>query len=241
MIMEFLVPINPEKVLSGDTWYYEQFQRALDYMRNETPKEVDWSFVINVHYDPLIAENYPELIQIAKEKFNTTIEFLPSFFRTGSDKFITSHLAQWDVFLREVVTDETYKDTMLTIADKNHNGFNTIVTNYRRGKLYISPFIYEQILYEYPDLAVNGFSAQDVFDKNQELLAKQFQYAPRTNECQDCGYLSTCIGRNVLSFMEIKGIKDCIYPKDVLDRYLSTSVDPRSVRIQRCASKTISE
>ena len=241
MIMEFLVPMNPEKILNGDTWYYEQFQRALDYMRYETPKEVDWSFVINVHYDPLIAAHYPELTQIARDKFNTTIEFLPSFFRTGSDKFITSHLAQWDLFLKEVVTDETFKNTMLTIADKNHNGFNTIVTNYRRGKLYISPFIYEQILYEYPELEVNGFRATDVFEKNLELLTEQFHYAQRTTECQSCEYLPTCVGRNVLSFMEIKGIKDCIYPKEVLDRYLSPDVDPRSARIQRCASKTTSE
>lgn len=240
MIMEFLVPMNPEKILSRDPVYYAQFKKALDYMKYETPKEVDWSFVINVQYDPMIAENYDELTRIAREEFNTTIEFLPSFFRTGSDKFITDHLAQWKQFLEEVITDDNFTDTMLTIADKNHNSLNTIVMNYRRGALYVSPFIYEQILYEYPHLKVDGFAARDVFIKGHELLIEQFKYAPQTTECQSCAYLGTCVGRNVLSFMEIKGIKDCIYPKSVLDRYLGSNIDPRSTRIQRCASKTTS-
>ena len=72
MIMEFLVPINPEKILSRDPEYYAQFKRALEYMEFQTPKEVDWSFVINVHYDPMIAENYDELTRIAKEELMAT-------------------------------------------------------------------------------------------------------------------------------------------------------------------------
>ena len=240
MIMEFLVPMNPEKLLARDPDYYQDFKHALGFMAHETPKEVDWSFVINVHYDPLIAENYDELTRIAREDFNTTIEFLPSFFRTGSDMFIRDHLSQWRTFLREVINDDNFTNTMLTIADKNHNGFNTVVTNYRRGKLYISPFIYEQILYQYPELEVDGFTADDVIEKNARLVLDQYEYAPKTTECYTCGYLSTCVGRNVLSFMEVKGIKDCIYPKDVLDRYLSANIDARSARIQRCASRTTS-
>lgn len=241
MIMEFLVPINPEKVLSRDPEYFAQFKKALDFMKYETPKEVDWSFVINVHYDPLIAQNYDEITKIAREEFNTTIEFLPSFFRTGSDKYIENHLNEWKTFLREVVGDHNLSEIMLTIADKNHNSFNTIVTNYRRGKLYISPFIYEQILYEYPELEVDGFTADSLIRKTQELTTDQYKYMKHTTECSTCDYASTCVGRNVLSFMEIKGIKDCIFPKDVLDMYHNSGVSPLTERVQRCASKTTLE
>lgn len=240
MIMEFLVPINPERILSCDKEYYEDFTRALNFMRYETPKEVDWSFVINVQYDPLIAENFDELTRIAKEDFNTTIEFLPSFFRTGNDVFIRDHLNQWRDFLREVINDDNYTNAMLTIADKNHNGFNTVVVNYRRGQMYISPFIYEQILYEYEELKVPALDADSIIEKNHELLTQQYQYAIKTDECSSCDYLATCVGRNVLSFMEIKGITGCIYPKDVLNRYLSTGINSLSPRVQRCESKTTS-
>lgn len=241
MILEFLVPINPEKILARDEVYYEQFRMALGYMRHETPKEVDWSFVINVQYDPMIAENYDELTRIAREEFNTTIEFLPSFFRTGNDILIGDHLNQWKRLLREVITDDNIGHTMLTIADKNHNGLNTVVVNYRRGNLYVSPFIYEQILYEYDELKVEGHSASAVMSKVGELFKQQLQYAPKTTECENCDYMMSCVGRNVLSFMEIKGIKDCVFPKDVLDRYSAYGIDPRTDRVKRCESKTISK
>jgi len=238
MIMEFLVPINPEKILNGDPVYLEQFKRALAFMETQTPKEVDWSFVLNVHYDPLIAENYDELTRIAKEDFNTTIEFLPSFFRTGNDIFITKYLQQWREFLSDVIHADNYQNIMLTIADKNHNGFNTVVINYRRGKLFISPFIYEQILYEYGDLQVEGFDADSVIAKNSELITKQYAYASGTSECASCEYLSTCVGRNVLSFMEVKNITDCIYPKDILNLYVKGDVSSLAPGVQRCVSKT---
>jgi len=241
MIMEFLVPINPEKILAHDEEYYAQFQRALNFMRFETPKEVDWSFVINVHYDPLITQNYDELTRIAREEFNTTIEFLPSFFRTGNDMFIRDHLEQWRTFLREVITDDNMADTMLTIADKNHNGLNTVVINYRRGKMYLSPFIYEQILYEYPELEIKELNADAVMEKVAAEIIGQLAYSVETTECYGCDYMMSCTGRNVLSFMEIKGIKDCVFPKDVLDRYNAYGVDPRTERVKRCESKTTSE
>lgn len=235
MILEFLVPMDVEKVLARDSEYFAQFDRAIGFLENETPKEVDWSFVVNVHYDPELFRHYDVLTEIAREEFNTVIEFLPSFFRTGSDRFVTHHLQIWRDFLREVVNEGNYRDIMLTIADLNHNALNTVVVNYRRGELFISPFIYEQILFEYPELMVDNFEADKVLEKVQELTLRQYQYAPKTTECSSCAYLQTCIGRNVLSFMEIKGLKDCIYPKEILDLYHQNGVDPRSPRVKRCA------
>ena len=237
MIMEFLVPINPKKILAADPEYLAQFNRALDFMKNNTPKEVDWSFVINVHYDSIIADNYDEITRIAKEDFNTAIEFLPSFFRTGNDASITKHLAEWSSFLREVINEDNYRNTMLTIADKNHNSFNTIVINYKKGDLYISPFIYEQILYTYPGLRVDGVTAAAVIAKNSELLADQFKYATYTDNCMGCNYLSTCIGRNVLSFMEIKDETSCIYPKEILELY-NANYTPK---FRKCVGSTFGD
>lgn len=235
MILEFLVPMNTEKVINRDEIYLAQFKKALKFLAEETPKEVDWSFVVNVHHDPVFMEHFEELTQIAQEEFNTIIEFLPSFFRTGNDSLIEQHLGVWKDFLSTSVTQDNYKDVMLTIADKNHNGFNTIVTNYKKGKLHISPFIYEQITYDYPELTVDGYTAEDVMDKNTDLIIEQYEYSAKTKSCQGCDYLSTCVGRNVLSFMEIKGITDCIYPKDVLDMYHNQSA--LSGRVQRCNNR----
>ncbi len=238
MILELLVPMNVEKVMNRDQQYYDNFKRAVDYLTTQTPKEVDWSFVVNVHHDPQMFRHFDELTEIARDDFNTIIEFLPSFFRTGSDRFIRQHLDIWREFLRQVVTPENYKKIMLTIADKQHNASNTIVVNNRKDGMYISPFIYEQIVFDYPELKVEGtdagwMDADDVIRKVGELQRQQYAYVAKTTECGSCQYMNTCIGRNVLSFMEIKGITDCVYPKEILDLY--HDADSRSKRITHCA------
>lgn len=234
MILEFLVPINAKKMLAGDVQYLEEHRRALHFLKNNTPKIVDWSFVVNVHYDEEFINNFDELTRIAKEDFDTVIEFLPSFFRTGKNHLIQEHLKTWKEFLRAAVTDDNFKNIMLTIADKHHNSFNTLVLNYRKSELFISPFIYEQIVHGHPALKVEPLTAEAAVERFQESLGEQYLYAAETTtECGSCSYLNTCVGRNVISFMEMNGLKNCIYPKEVLDRYDNAA--SLSQRIDRCS------
>ena len=219
MIMEFLVPMEPEKVLNGDEDYFAQNMEAINFFKTSTTKIVDWSFVVNVHYDQVLVDYFDTITKIVKDKYDGIIEFLPSFFRTGNTTLIVNHLKQWKEFLSANVTIDNYKELMVTIADMHHNSVNTIVMNYRKGELYLSPFIYEQILMTHADLLIENPSAETVFAKIQEQTVAQYHYAEITDECQMCEYFSTCVGRNVLSFMESKDIQHCIYPKDVLDLY----------------------
>lgn len=235
MILEFLVPMNVQKMLANDVAYLEDHRRALDFLKNNTPKIVDWSFVVNVHHDQDFIDNFDLLTEIAKNDFNTIIEFLPSFFRTGKGYLIAEHLVTWKAFLEKAVTEDNYRNVMLTIADKYHNAINTLVLNYRKGDLYISPFIYEQIVHSHPSLKVQGHTADAAIDRFQVSLGEQYEYAAtRTVECSDCQYLNTCVGRNVISFMEMNELTECIYPKKVLNLYdHSTAL---SSRVSRCAS-----
>lgn len=237
MILEFLVPMNVQKMLAGDLAYLEDHRRAIQFLKTSTPKIVDWSFVVNVHYDPDFIYNFDELTRIAKEDFDTVIEFLPSFFRTGKNHLIADHLQTWKEFLQEAVTDDNYMNVMLTIADKHHNALNTLVLNYRKSELFISPFIYEQIVHNHPSLKVEPLTAEAAVTRFQESLGEQYEFAAtKSTECGDCAYLNTCVGRNVLSFMEMNNIVDCIYPKEVLDRYDNAAAT--SQRVKRCGSPT---
>lgn len=234
MIMELLVPLDVHLLLSGDEEYYRDFSRALHYLKTETPKIVDWSFVVNVHHDEEMIANYSKITEIVRDRFDTVIEFLPSFFRTGNDDLITAHLDTWKEFLQSTIDADNYQNIMLTIADPDHNASNTIVVNYKKNKLYISPFIYEQILFEYPSMET-PLTAEGVMHTVGELTKQQFAYVTKTTECGTCPYLTTCVGRNVLSFMEAKSITDCVYPKDVLDLYSTSHTSSLSNRINRCA------
>ncbi|MNC25837.1 hypothetical protein D3C75_739450 [compost metagenome] len=234
MILEFLVPMNVQKMLANDLQYLEDHHRALNFLKNHTPKLVDWSFVVNVHHDQDFISNFDELTVIAREKFDTIIEFLPSFFRTGKDHLIASHLQTWKEFLQEAVTDDNYRNVMLTIADKNHNAQNTLVLNYRKNNLYISPFIYEQIVHQHTHLQVEPLTADAAIQRFDDSQIEQYQYAAeKTKECGSCHYLNTCVGRNVISFMEMNNLSNCIYPKEVLDRYDDTA--SLSNRVARCS------
>lgn len=234
MIIEFLIPMNAQKMLTSDLAYLEDHRRALHFLKNNTPKIVDWSFVVNVHYDPDFIDNFDELTRIAKEDFDTVIEFLPSFFRTGKNHLIADHLETWKEFLQSAITDDNYTNAMLTIADKHHNSFNTLVLNYRKSELFISPFIYEQIVHSHPKLKVEPATAAAAVERYQESLGEQYLYAvEQATECGSCPYLNTCVGRNVISFMEMNGLKNCIYPKDVLERYDNAA--SVSQRVARCS------
>lgn len=234
MILEFLVPMNVQKMLAGDVAYLEDHQRALNFLKNSTPKIVDWSFVVNVHYDADFIYNFDELTRIAKDDFDTVIEFLPSFFRTGKDHLIAEHLETWKQFLSRAVTDDNYTNVMLTIADKYHNAESTLVLNYRKNELYISPFIYEQIVHSHQSLKVSPLTAEAAVQRFYETQGEQYGYAlEKTAECGSCEYLNTCVGRNVISFMEMNNLTNCIYPKEVLNRYDDTAA--LSSRVNRCS------
>lgn len=235
MILEFLVPMNVQKMLAGDIQYLDDHQRALSFLKNNTLKVVDWSFVVNVHHDQDFIDNFDELTAIAKNDFDTIIEFLPSFFRTGKDHLIADSLETWKQFLSKAVTEDNYRNVMLTIADKHHNAENTLVLNYRKNELYISPFIYEQIVHSHESLKVTSKTAEAAIQRFYETQSEQYGYAVEsTTECASCQYLNTCAGRNVISFMAMNSISSCIYPKDVLDRYADTA--SLSPRVARCAS-----
>lgn len=234
MILEFLVPMNVQKMLAGDVSYLQDHQRALNFLKNSTPKIVDWSFVVNVHYDADFIYNFDELTRIAKHDFDTVIEFLPSFFRTGKDHLIAEHLETWKQFLSRAVTDDNYTKVMLTIADKYHNAESTLVLNYRKNELYISPFIYEQIVHSHPSLKVSPLTADAAVQRFYETQGEQYGYAmEKTTECGSCEYLNTCVGRNVISFMEMNKLTNCIYPKEVLIRYDDAAA--LSSRVNRCS------
>lgn len=235
MILEFLVPMNVQKMLAGDLQYLEDHNRALTFLKNHTPKIVDWSFVVNVHHDQDFISNFDLLTEIARDKFDTIIEFLPSFFRTGKDHLISDSLETWKSFLQEAVTEENYRNVMLTIADKYHNAQNTLVLNYRKNNLFISPFIYEQIVHQHELLQVSPLTADAAIQRFDETQVEQYQYAvEHTNECGSCNYLNTCVGRNVISFMQMNNLSTCLYPKDVLDRYDDTTMTLSS-RAARCS------
>lgn len=219
MILEFLAPMDPARVLARDPVYIAKMKKMTDFFRTGTPKVVDWSFVINIHYDPLYWNHVDQITKYVKEDFGTIIEFLPSFFRTNKDTLIESSLRNWNELISATVTESNYMNVMLTVADKYHNSMNTIVMNYHKKGLFISPFIYEQIMVTTDFYKVDQPNADAVLAKVQDMMIQQYQYVENTESCGTCDHKETCIGRNALSFMEDRKLTKCIFPLEVIKMY----------------------
>lgn len=213
MILEFLVPLNTKKMLDQEDKYMTDNKWVLNFFKNNSPKVIDWSYVINIHNNELLKANYDKAVSIIKNEFNTILEFNPGFFRTNNERLINKNMLYWKDFLSHILEKEDYRNVYLTNVDMYHNTSNTICLNLYQDEVYFSPFIYEQILDTHESFRVTDLSAEFIMQKHVELQALGFAYANKTTECTDCKYLTACAGRNVLNFMENKGIKDCVFPK----------------------------
>ena len=212
MILEFLVPLHTQKMLNREDDYMANNKYALEFFKNDSPKVIDWSYVINIHNNELLKDNYGEVVSTIKDEFNTILEFNPGFFRTNNEKVINRNMGYWKDFLSHILNEHDYRDVYLTNIDHHHNTANTICLNLYEGGVYFSPFIYEQIIDTNENFKVKQMSAEHIMQQHVDLINDGFAYALTTNSCSNCKYLTACAGRNVLNFMENKGIKDCVFP-----------------------------
>ncbi|WPU65623.1 hypothetical protein [Peredibacter starrii] len=217
MILEFLVPLNTKKMLAKETKYMEDNKWALDYFKNHSPKIIDWSYVVNIHNNELLKENYMEVIETIKSEFNTILEFNPGFFRSQNNTLIDKNLSYWKGFLQDILEKNDYRNIYLTNIDKHHNTSNTICLNLIENDVYFSPFIYEQIIDTHNVFKLEAMDAHSIMNQHIELQTKGFAYADKTTECSDCQYLTACVGRKVLNYMQNKGIKNCLFPRKFKD------------------------
>ena len=132
---------------------------------------------------------------------------------------------QYATVLKDVFKREMTPENMQRVYSNMINIYANAVTfhdyTYRNHELYVAPFIYENIPVTDESFYIprneDGFWSQMDFDKKHaELFIKQMQYAEKAAECSGCSNLATCTSRHILSYMESRGIKKCIVPKDLL-------------------------
>jgi len=219
MHFEFFVPLNAQKILDADTQYEDNHFKILEWFENNTPRLIDWSFATNIYNDPILINNYAELTTIIRDKYNTIIEFLPSFFRTNDHELIKKSLKIWSDFTSKAFTHENRSKILFTASDLYHAGSNQFTLNFKDNNVYLSPFIYEQILYQNDMMHIKDVSVDGITNKIKELQLQQYKFSEKTNECNDCQFLATCVGRNILSIMEYENINNCIYDRKTLDLF----------------------
>lgn len=217
---ELQVVVNPKRLQADDRPYIEDLKEKIR-MFDDLVSHVCYTLQINIQ--SLANIDLHKLSLMARDEFQTIIDYNPSFFRSHNPKAIAKMLKLWNDELTRQVNPENKNDIQMVIADWTHGGFNYTNWIISRGKLFLSPFIHENVADTTDRFLVpksgEHYSVDDL-NKAIDMSRKiQYEYAPQTTECSSCPYLSTCVARHILYYMHQYGIKDCVLPKKVLDLY----------------------
>lgn len=200
--MDFKIVLDINKYLNGDV---EDFCRRLELF-------TEGSVQFRVNYYPGIFDriNYNELCDMVKEDFNAPVVILPSFLTDRNSRGkVSKYLPMFVEELRKQNIKPEYKN-LYTMFDAQFNGYGCTNYSFYNGKLYMNPFLYDAILQRTPNFEVVDMNTQD-------FLSKNLAYAEKTKECATCPYLMSCAERNVLFYMEDRGITECVLPKEYLN------------------------
>ena len=203
--IEIGIATNPAKFT--DETYLQHIKDQLDFLDKNLQHEVTYTFVVNIRDYGL---DYSKLHDIAVERFDTILDFVPSVSRSHKPHIILATLDKFNEYFNVLSLDTKLNNIMV---DHSHAGMNYQVLNYKKGEWYISPFMYENMAL-YDDM----FKVE-TFDDIPLLVAKQFERSKTMkNECATCPMLISCANRKIILLQEYLGVNRCIAPKENMIR-----------------------
>uniref|UniRef100_A0AAU7PF44 Radical SAM protein n=1 Tax=Burkholderia phage vB_BgluM-SURPRISE13 TaxID=3159457 RepID=A0AAU7PF44_9VIRU len=228
MELELNFIIEPEKVNN------EKYLETIRANRAKFIEMLDWkkhiaSFAImNVYeYDQVkkndvkkILADYQALHEKIKDKFNSTIDF--NFSMTRNPWWSNEDVADAVRGVSRIFdggVDNVFNQTIRFSFGKLEDSSIEKHYNWHQGHLYVSPMIYERIASFHPKLRIPHvlYSVLETEDYERRLLIDQYDNSETKTECNSCRYQASCIDRNVLTFMDMHEIKDCIIARKALD------------------------
>lgn len=223
--IEVLVVFDLKRMFEEDDAYISELQDKLRLLDRFVPA-VDYAFQMNIQDPSKVVGDFtlPKLTSFVREKFDTIVEFNPSFLRTGKEKIVDGILDAWNTLLQEQINEENKDDITFTMSNAYHAGFNEITYNFHDGDLYMCPFIYENVFDRGDEFKVAKSSGQfyewnDILDHDAYAKIAQFNYANETDECGSCPYQMSCISKHVLYYMQQHGMKKCVISKPTVSLY----------------------
>lgn len=166
-----------------------------------------------------------EAIEYVRQRYSTVIEILPSVVRSfnyGSKH--GSKLFEWNDMLDNLSVDvNRFKQRFHFLqGDVSHKAFNYSVVNIHNGKIYMSPFIYEnaQIYTKEFEITINDTICNSILEYKNTIVNEQIKNST-TKECGGCKYLNICSHRLIPKIMDtvFKDRKECILNKQVIELF----------------------
>ena len=221
--VEVLVIFDLEKTLKSDPDYIKMMKYKISLLNNIV-SEVEYAFQINIQDTSKISKfGLAHLTKTVREEFGTIVEFNPSFLRSQNNEVSTNIINSWNEMLNNnILNSEHNEDILLTMRNVNHGGFSEITYNFQHGNFYVCPFIYENVFDNGDGFKISPSGPSSFYELNDFLShrnatdLKQFIYSESTEECASCSYLTSCVGKQILHYMENNDLKSCILAKEAM-------------------------
>lgn len=227
MEIEINLVVDPAKIMDDN--YLAMIARNkgnfLSLMRRDDVRSFG---IMNVYnYDqtkiPELLRDYDFMHGRVAHLFETTIDYNFSFGRNpeiSNEEFIALTNRIKDLF-NHSLSSEISDDQTTYLRFSFGRLTDSLIErqyNYRNGKIYYSPLLYERFVSFRTDFEVPlvTFTAAEIEQFEMQVQMQQYSRAAEKDECEQCPFLASCIDRGILMLMDTFGSKSCLVAKKAL-------------------------
>ena len=227
MIIEFIMPIGRVHEMLDDDDYYKEVMKKVEFFKNDTPKQMDWSWTLqasNVVGKKIDKETYNRIIDKSVNEYETIVEMNPAFSRARNQLIKRHNLFAWNDFLGKVVDKDNASETVMSMANLYCNSINfiglTVVPGENGPTTHLNVMLHEQAFFlENKNLDVTGLSFEEILQRKNELVLKGINKSSQVKDCSDCQFAIACANRLVFEAQDSLNVNGCVMNKEVLDLY----------------------
>ena len=227
MIIEFIMPIGRVHEMLDDDDYYNEVMKKVEFFKNDTPKQMDWSWTLqasNVVGKKIDKETYNRIIDKSVNEYETIVEMNPAFSRARNQLIKRHNLFAWNDFIGKVVDKDNASETVMSMANLYCNSINfiglTVVPGENGPTTHLNVMLHEQAFFlENKNLDVTGLSFEEILQRKNELVLKGINKSSRVKDCSDCQFAIACANRLVFEAQDSLNVNGCVMNKEVLDLY----------------------
>ncbi len=228
MELEINIVVDPAKIM--DDAYLATIERnKVKFLELLGTREVRTFGIMNVYdYDKTkishLLQDYDFMHRRVSHLFETTIDYNFSFGRNphiSNEEFLSLCSRIKRLFDTAIASPDLSNEKSQYLRFSFGKLTDSLIErqyNYRNGKIYYSPLLYERFVsfrseFEIP---LSGFTREEVETFEERLLLEQYDFAPQTVECEHCPFLSSCVDRGILHMMRTFGTRECLVAKRAL-------------------------
>lgn len=223
MELEINTVIQPEKIYSEG--YLSVIKKNMALVKEKLHKfdRIRNFALFNVFEDGAsrfkdALKDYNRMDEVIGDNFDTTIDFIFSFGRRN--ELDASYFKERCYQIADLFDEAVAKDNQIRFSfGKLTDSLVERQYNYRNGKFYYSPMLYERYVGFEPELEIPvvEWVSEEFEEYEDQVLDEAFDTLENKEECGECQYMSMCMERGIHKLMDIYEGRQCLVAREALD------------------------